>query len=108
MLRTDKKAPSEADAALEDFTAFKPLTNLWWLAHIMCNVHSMQRELSSENPNMDEFSRIALYALEKLKNNILLYSNTMEFLREEVFNVQLNNNLIGEWWNGPQLLLQPH
>ncbi|GFY68258.1 hypothetical protein TNIN_220421 [Trichonephila inaurata madagascariensis] len=96
------------EALREDFTAFKPLTNLWWLAHLTCNVHSMQRELSLENPEMDEFSRIALYALEKLKNNILLYSNTMEFLRAEVFNVHPNNNLIGEGWNGPQLLLQPH
>ncbi|GFU42765.1 uncharacterized protein NPIL_466981 [Nephila pilipes] len=83
----------------EDFSAFKPLTNIWWLAHLTCNVHSMQREQCFDDPRLTEMSRTALYALERLKDNILRYSSTMQFLHDEVFNINQSDIIHGRWSN---------
>ncbi|GBN92467.1 hypothetical protein AVEN_5662-1 [Araneus ventricosus] len=65
-----------------DFSSYKPVTNLWWLAHIINNVHSTIRVHDSTSDDMDT---IALYALERLRDRVLRYSSTMDFVISEVF-----------------------
>ncbi|GIY14118.1 hypothetical protein CEXT_732441 [Caerostris extrusa] len=69
----------------EDFNAFKPITNIWWLTHILYNVHNVMKDQLGQRAS--DVDRIALYALQRLKDNVLHYTSAMDFLRAEVFEV---------------------
>ncbi|KAF8768325.1 putative serine/threonine-protein kinase like protein [Argiope bruennichi] len=70
------------DELRDDFSSYKPVTNIWWLSHIILKVQASLLEHASASSGVD---RIALYALDRLRGNILRYSSTMDFLKAEIF-----------------------